>query len=111
MSFIPPPSPDPDAYHPAQPAEGHPPAAFSPLPAPPLLRRFPLHPSFGWAVLWCVAMLLLTQVPGAMVAGVYIVAILILNPEAFNAAGDVGVGGLMANPNVQVALGIGIGAA
>lgn len=39
----------------------------------------PPHPGFGWSLLWCIAFLFATQIPGAIV----LVVILIIGPLAF----------------------------
>src|SRR4051812_33064094 len=58
---LPPPTPDPDA--------------------PPRWRP-PLHPNFWWALLWCVFLVLVTQIPAGLVAVAVLVAIAVRNPDA-----------------------------
>jgi membrane protease YdiL (CAAX protease family) len=60
------------------------PGGHSPLDASgaPIVRPFPLHPSFGWAILWCIALLLFTQVPGGLLAVVIIFAAMFLFPQS-----------------------------
>lgn len=52
------------------------------LPARSLVQqpRWP-HPSFGWALLWCLLLWLVTQVPGAIVVALIIAAVAILSPS------------------------------
>src|SRR4051812_36831313 len=91
MSFIPPHSsdtPEPERHLPPELDEDHPilPAPVTPLILPPGFRvayrpRFPLHPNILWAILWCIGMLLFTQVVGAIVGVVYIVVMFIVQPQ------------------------------
>lgn len=102
MSFVPPPSPespDPPAHY----DEDRPLAAL-----PEKRRPFPLHPSYPWAILWCIGMLLLTQVPGGIVAVIYIVFVMIFLPGLIDANRLQGVPELMANSQVQIGMGIGL---
>ncbi|MFO0879634.1 MAG: CPBP family intramembrane glutamic endopeptidase [Gemmataceae bacterium] len=72
-------------------------------------RRFPLHPNFWWALLWCVGALLFTQVPGAVVTiGVLLGAVFL----QFIALDDLGsTETLFSHPVGLVAVGAGVVAA
>ena len=100
MSFVPPPSPEsPDPL-------AHPPAGYDEDRPPPMRdtrREFPLHPSFWWALLWCLGMLLVTMIPGIIVAIVYIVIAMVVFPEAIDPTQPT-----LDNFHVQVGLGLGI---
>lgn len=81
---IPPPLPDPDA--------GPRPFAFG------------SHPNFWWAFLWCVAITLATQFPGAVAAAVILVTWMLLAP------GQVpqDVTAILSHPVGQIAIGVAI---
>jgi membrane protease YdiL (CAAX protease family) len=50
--------------------------SFTPLPP-----TLPLHPNFWWAVLWCIGLVLFTQVPGGIVLFVILLAASLLSPS------------------------------
>jgi membrane protease YdiL (CAAX protease family) len=54
------------------------------LPARSLVQepRWP-HPSFGWALLWCLLFTIVTQLPGAVIAGVVAVVLSLVARERF----------------------------
>ena len=94
MSFIPPPPPEspyPVMMPPSEPDEDRPRAA----------RPFPLHPHFGWAILWCIAMQLLTVIPAIVITGVYILFVIVSKPDSIDPTQP-----LLSNPYVQIAMGI-----
>lgn len=64
----------------SQPPAQPPPASDPDAPASP--RPFPLHPNFWWAILWCVFLMLCTQVPGAVVGITVMLAIGLRDPSA-----------------------------
>ena len=106
MSFVPPPSPEsPDPFVP--PPGGHDEDRSRP-PVPAQRRPFGLHPSFGWAILWCIGMLLLTQVPGGIATVIYIVIVMIFRPDLIDTERVQSVPDLMANAQVQIGLGVGL---
>ena len=97
MSFLPPPvpePPDPFLMPPAERDEDQP-------AAPRVFRPFPLHPHFGWAILWCIAMMLMTAAPAIVVAVVYIFVLTIAVPDAIDTNQP-----LMNNRQFQVAIGL-----
>jgi membrane protease YdiL (CAAX protease family) len=69
----------------------------------------PPHPGFWWSVLWCIAFLLFTQVPGGVVAGIMLAIELFTNPAyAQQAQGEAGVQqALLQSPAMSRALGVG----
>jgi membrane protease YdiL (CAAX protease family) len=77
--------PSTDLQLPSQESDG---AAMAPpdsgLPTRSLVQepRWP-HPSFGWSLLWCLLMVFVTQVPGAVLIGVIAVFLAVLAPERF----------------------------
>ena len=100
MSFAPPPLDSPEPL--SRPAAVH----DEDRPSPPLRDsrgRFPLHPSFGWAILWCIGMLLVTMIPGIIVAIVYIVVAMIVLQQPLDPAQP-----MFDNFHVQVGMGLGI---
>jgi membrane protease YdiL (CAAX protease family) len=89
------------------------PDALTPLPPQPLaewpelaeapprsVRSFPLHPSFWWALLWCIGLLLFTQVPAGLVAVVVLVVVALSDLDAL--------GGGLDSSAVQAALGLAV---
>jgi uncharacterized protein len=64
------------------------------------------HPNFWWSWLWCFFFLLTTQVPGAVVAGVMIAAMLILWPEQFPKATATNQASLLQTPQMGLALAV-----
>ena len=44
--------------------------------------RWP-HPNFWWSILWCILFMIVTQIPGAVIAVVVIAALAVLSPERF----------------------------
>lgn len=42
--------------------------------------RWP-HPSFGWALLWCVLFVIVTQIPGAVIVALVVAAVAIVSPS------------------------------
>ena len=103
MSFVPPPSPestDPfemprserDEDQPRQPFFGEKARG----------RPFPLHPHFGWAILWCIAMLLITMTPGIIAALGYILFVVIFFPGSIDRS-------QMSLDNVHIQIGLGLG--
>jgi membrane protease YdiL (CAAX protease family) len=79
---------------------------------PPLVPRprrpFPLHPNFGWAILWCIGMLLVTQVPGGLLAAGMIVAGMILFPNSIRRDDIHDTASLLRTPLGLVSFGIAI---
>jgi membrane protease YdiL (CAAX protease family) len=71
-------------------------------------RPFPLHPNFWWALLWCVAMLLLTQVLGGVVAIVIVILAALVNPEIAPLDRMGNPAELMQLPVFQFAIGLGL---
>src|SRR5262245_58139770 len=59
-----------------------PPGPAAPRPMPPL--TFPLHPGFWWGLLWCFAVLMLTQVPAGLAAGVVLVVAMLVRAGTGN---------------------------
>lgn len=52
------------------------------LPPRPLVQTPPRpHPNFLWSLLWCLLFLVVTQLPGAVVAGVIIVVVILAAPQ------------------------------
>jgi membrane protease YdiL (CAAX protease family) len=51
---------------------------------------FPLHPNFWWGILWCIGLLLFTQIPGAVVAIVILFGAMLFAPGLLppDAGGD-----------------------
>ncbi len=62
-------------------------------------RPFPLHPNFWWGLLWCVGLLLFTQVPAGVLAGVVLVGVVLYRPDAVRD---------MSSPAVQAVIGLGV---
>ncbi len=71
-------------------------------------RPFPLHPNFWWALLWCFAMLILTQVMGGVFIVVVMVVAMAVNPDLLprDQIGDPAE--LMQIPAFQIAVGLGL---
>jgi membrane protease YdiL (CAAX protease family) len=67
--------------------------------APRVVRPFGLHPNFWWALLWCVALVLFTQVPAGLCAFALLVVEAVRNPEALQG---------MNSPAVQRAVGLAV---
>jgi membrane protease YdiL (CAAX protease family) len=44
--------------------------------------RWP-HPNFWWSILWCIFFMLVTQIPGAIVAVVVVAALAVISPQSF----------------------------
>jgi membrane protease YdiL (CAAX protease family) len=51
---------------------------------PPLIRPRPPHPGFWAALLWCIGFLLVTQIPGAVVAAVILVGFMLTSPQGLS---------------------------
>jgi membrane protease YdiL (CAAX protease family) len=62
-------------------------------------RPFPLHPNFWWALLWCIGLILYTQIPAGLVAIAVVVIVALSNPNAVN---DIN------SPAVQTAVGLAV---
>jgi uncharacterized protein len=45
-------------------------------------RRWP-HPNFGWSILWCFLFVIVTQVPGAIIAVLVMVGLALIAPDQF----------------------------
>jgi membrane protease YdiL (CAAX protease family) len=91
-----------------------PPPAYPPLPAMParsVTRPFPLHPNFWWAILWCIGMLLFTQVPGGILSVILIFVAMFLFPQAVRMDDLKNMGSMMQNPITLICFGVGIVAA
>ncbi len=71
------------------------PAAALPQPTAPAKP----HPGFWWSVLWCIGFLLVTQVPGAVVASAIFIVYTMTNPAAAKSADE-----LIASPIASTAL-------
>lgn len=69
---------------------------------------FPLHPNFWWALLWCLVMLLFSQVPGGIVAVVVIFALLLLQQTPLEGRDFAS---LMQSEPMQIGMGVGIATA
>jgi membrane protease YdiL (CAAX protease family) len=70
--------PPPGAFYPYPPGPQQPgPYPYYPPPPPPR----PPHPNFWWSILWCVGFLIMTQVPGAIIAIVVLLVIKVLAPH------------------------------
>jgi membrane protease YdiL (CAAX protease family) len=57
--------------------------------SPPVLsvrKPRPPHPGFWWSVVWCVGFILFTQIPGALLGGGLMVALMLLAPQQMEAA-------------------------
>src|SRR5262245_8895547 len=78
------------------------PAPAWPADAPPpsISRPFPLHPSFWWALLWCLALLLLSQGPASVVALLLAVGIMLARPDWLDAKDP------LASPAFQAIVGV-----
>ncbi len=44
--------------------------------------RWP-HPNFWWSILWCILFMIVTQIPGAVIAVAVVAALAVLSPERF----------------------------
>jgi membrane protease YdiL (CAAX protease family) len=92
----------------ALPADEPPPSVYTQTPS--VAWKMPLHPNFWWSLLWCVAMLLMTQVLGGIVAIVVVaVAMVFTSQGGAPPLGDPSQ--LMDLPIFQVAIGLGLGIA
>jgi membrane protease YdiL (CAAX protease family) len=77
-----------------------------PSPPPPAVRRpRPPHPGFWWSLLWCVGFLLFTQVPGAVLGGGLLVALMFLSPQQLEAVKGAK-GGLPDTPAVSAIMAV-----
>lgn len=73
------------------------------LDGPPPAQELP-HPNVGWAVLWCIAIVLCSQVPGGIVGAGVLLAAALLRPEAV----PTGLDELLASPLGQLSVGLGL---
>ncbi|MFM7148295.1 MAG: lysostaphin resistance A-like protein [Gemmataceae bacterium] len=82
----------------------------SPLQAKPEKKplEFPVHPNFWWSILWCIGLLLFSQVPGAFVALVILVGGMLIFPSIMTVENLSGPDELMSNPVAQLAMGCGV---
>ena len=91
---------NPDTVSPALPAPlGSGPSAWSERDAAPsvrLERPFPLHPTFWWALLWCLGLVLFTQLPAALVAVLVLVIVAVSDPEQIKSTNSPAVQGAVA---------------
>ncbi len=92
-----------DEVAPALPAAAAPtwPAEVSDVPPRRFFRPFPLHPSFWWALLWCFALLLFSQVPASVIAVLLLVGIILANPRAVGDPKNP-----FSSPAIQVVVGV-----
>ncbi len=90
-----------EAFAETQPAPALPPAA----PLPRLTLPFGLHPNFWWAVLWCIALQLFTQVPGIVVSVLILLFAALLFPSSLPMDQLKDGPSLLANPVGQVSIG------
>lgn len=67
-----------------------------------------MHPNFWWGILWCIGLLLFTQIPGAVVSLITIAVAMILTPSLLSTRDLQSSDSLLANPVVQFAMGAGI---
>jgi membrane protease YdiL (CAAX protease family) len=74
-------------------------------------RPFPLHPNFGWAILWCIGLLLFTQVPGGVVAVVMIFVSMFLFPQSIRQEDLRDTASILRNPIGLASFGVGIAVA
>ena len=74
-------------------------------------RPFPLHPPIWWALLWCVGMILLTQVPGGVIGAAYILFVALFFPAELNFRAGGTPQEMMAQPQIQVGIGLAVGIA
>src|SRR5207248_1698932 len=59
-------------------SHGPPPAPAAAAPPPPAGP----HPSFWWALLWCVFVMLATQIPGALAASAVLAVVAVRDPDS-----------------------------
>src|SRR5262249_7171334 len=71
-------------------------------------RLFPLHPNFWWALLWCFAMLLLTQVLGGVFIVVVVILAMAVNPDILPKEQLADPSELRQTPAFQLAVGLGL---
>ncbi len=84
-------------------------SAYPPSPAAERVARpFPLHPNFWWAILWCIGLLLFTQIPGGIVALVLIFASMILFPGKIRQEDIRNTASMLQNPVSLACFGVGI---
>lgn len=90
----------------ALPAEPAPPTEYRP--PPPARFVIPLHPNFWWALPWCLAMLLMTQLPGGLIgiAVAFLVMFVTGDMKAFAANQDAA--SMFDNPTIQFGIGLGL---
>jgi membrane protease YdiL (CAAX protease family) len=67
---------------------------------------FPLHPNFWWGILWCLGLVLFTQIAGLIVAIVLLVAAALLLPNQFDFRQMKGMQDMLNNPVFLGVLGI-----
>jgi membrane protease YdiL (CAAX protease family) len=77
----------------------------------PIVRPFRLHPNFGWAILWCIGLLLFTQVPGGLLAVAIIFAAMFLFPSSMKPSDLQNTASLLSNPVGLFAFGVALVAA
>jgi membrane protease YdiL (CAAX protease family) len=74
-------------------------------PAPSVRRPRPPHPGFWWALVWCIGFILFTQIPGALLGGVLMVALMLLAPQQMEALKGAK-GGLPDTPAVSAVMAV-----
>jgi membrane protease YdiL (CAAX protease family) len=66
----------------------------------------PPHPNFWWSWLWCFFFLITTQIPGAVVAGVILAAMVLIWPDQFSKGTVTDQTSLMKSPQLSFALAV-----
>jgi membrane protease YdiL (CAAX protease family) len=67
--------------------------------------RWP-HPNLGWSLLWCLLFILVTQIPGAVIAGIIVVGLTLIAPDRFPIEGLSKPDTLMKSSAMNVALAV-----
>ena len=75
-------------------------------PPPPSVRKpRPPHPDLWWAALWCIGFILFTQIPGALLGALLMVALMVLAPQAVS-AGATAKGAIPDSPAVSAIMAV-----
>jgi membrane protease YdiL (CAAX protease family) len=94
---------------PIEPSPALPSIAYPPL--VPRARPFPLHPNFWWGILWCIGLVLFTQIPGAIVALVMIFGAMFLFPQSIHPEDLRNTASLLRNPITLFSFGVAVAVA
>jgi membrane protease YdiL (CAAX protease family) len=70
--------------------------------------RWP-HPNFWWSILWCVLFLLVTQLPGGILAVIVALGLMALSPDKFSLDGLNNQTALLKSDAMSIGLAVGIG--